>query len=377
MEDFIVERDGKKFVDVVKILPETLPSGKKILWKDIDNNKVFVSVDKHSARGGNPKPFEIKRFIPLCDKLFVLFGLWFGDGIKVQDGVIKLFGFANTELSLLKQFLLISRECLSIFPDQFHCVVSIPPKFKPDKKEIENEVSKELGIPLKNFWKTQVNPTRNFVHVDVKLSSRLLGFTMDKLSDSLKSISFHSKKFTSKLLSGIIASEANVHVRKSGRLGEIMIAIKEKEGRDWVRGLLKVLEITPNKDKEIPGQEGVLIHGISNFRIIDKHSLCSLHPKKNENFVRGLKGFAEEQFRKGEGRLLILKDLSEGVSTSRRLSNVLNRKQHTINFHLRHLEKKKLIRKAVIDGRRIFWEITEKGKKLLLTPNLIDELKKL
>jgi len=52
---------------LVRLLPPELPSGKKILWKQVDAEKIEISVDKNSARGGNAKPIVIKRFIELMN----------------------------------------------------------------------------------------------------------------------------------------------------------------------------------------------------------------------------------------------------------------------------------------------------------------------
>ena len=96
-KDFIVEKDGNKFVDVVKLLPDSLPSGKKILWREVAQERIEISVDKSSAKGGNAKTLKIKRFIEINEDLFKLFGLRFGDGIKKQAEENTL-GFSNTNL---------------------------------------------------------------------------------------------------------------------------------------------------------------------------------------------------------------------------------------------------------------------------------------
>lgn len=173
MQDCIVEKDGKQFVDVVKLLPEALPSGKKILWKQVNEEKVEIFVDKKSARGGNAKPIVVSRLIPISELLFEGLGLRFGDGIKFQGGELRVFGFSNTNLNLHKHFLKFSRECLGLEFSQFKVRISVPPKLKDKILEIEENISKELGIHLENFFKPQILERRNLFCIDIKINSTL------------------------------------------------------------------------------------------------------------------------------------------------------------------------------------------------------------
>lgn len=372
VEDFIVEKDGKKFIDIMKIMPKALPSGKKILFSELENGLLKISVDKHSARGGNPKPCVINRFILIDENLCKLLGLWFGDGIKVQGGVLKLFGFSNSELSLLKTFLSLSKVCLSIDSSQFNCVISLPSNMGKDEKEIKKRVSTQLQIPERQFWKTRVNPTRTKVGIDIKISSRLLGFTMGTILNLMKPLILQDKKLSSSFMAGVIASEANVHVRKCGRLGGISIAIKDETERNFLKKILLNLSIFPNKDKTREGQESILIHGFSNFQKIKKWDLVSLHPLKLKEFERGLSGFKRIQFRKGEGQLLILKYLSNGPKTRFELASLVDRTPSMVKIYLLNLEKKKLVKrgKKTKDGKRI-WKITKEGERMLKASKLV------
>jgi DNA-binding MarR family transcriptional regulator len=177
------------------------------------------------------------------------------------------------------------------------------------------------------------------------------------------------------MLEGIIASEGNVHVRSdSGRLGEISIAAKDEDKRKFIRELLLNLGIQPSKDKTISQQEAVLIHGLSNFRKVDEWNLVSLHPKKFADFKRGLNGFKKEEFRKGEGKLKILMLLKDGKKTVLELTNLLNRKRRTISKSLAELERKGLVKRER-SSRKIFWIITDEGRKILEVENPLKMLR--
>jgi predicted transcriptional regulator len=173
----------------------------------------------------------------------------------------------------------------------------------------------------------------------------------------------------------MIASEGNVHVRENGRLGEISIAIKEKERRDFIRSLLQNLGISPNKDKTIEGQESVMIHGFSNFKIMKERDLVSLHPKKQRNLEIGILGFRQEQHRKGQGQLIILEELIKGPATSSHLAKIMNKTPSMARVHLRKFLEKDLIHIIEIKGRTEVFEITEKGKNIVLSKNPIESLR--
>ena len=65
-------------IDITELLPSQLPSGKKILWRDIGEGKIEVYCDKYGVRGGTAKPIVVNRNIPICELLFEGFGLWAG-----------------------------------------------------------------------------------------------------------------------------------------------------------------------------------------------------------------------------------------------------------------------------------------------------------
>ncbi|RLE43960.1 hypothetical protein DRJ22_06335, partial [Candidatus Woesearchaeota archaeon] len=272
----------------------------------------------------------------------------------------KVFGFANTEIELHRHFLKFSEGCLGISSDEFNARISVPPKLKENMKNIKKHVSEELKIPLDEFWKSQVLEQRNKIHVDIKICSRILSLTINNLFTKLQSIIESDVSFVASFLKGLIATEGNVHVRRCGRLGEIMIAIHDRQTRVWIRKLFQILGIDPSKDKEIPGDEGVLIHGFSNFKIVQEWDLCCLHPSKDKSLKIGMKGFKEIQFRKGEGQIIILKNILHGLRTSSELSRKLDKCQGTINFHLRNLHKSGLIHILETNGKRKFWCVNKK-----------------
>jgi DNA-binding MarR family transcriptional regulator len=362
---------------LVRLLPPELPSGKKILWKQVDAEKIEISVDKNSARGGNAKPIVIKRFIEINELLFEGLGLRFGDGIKLQGGEIRVFGFSNTCLELVKYFLKFANECFGINPSQFRVALIIPPKLVERKEEIEFNISNELCIPRNNFYKSRTLERGNMTLINVTISSRLLAFLIQLIFDYMKeNVIFSNQLFSACVLRGIIASEANINVRKEGRLGEITIAAEGEEKRNFIRKLLLNLNIQPNKDKTIENQECVCITGLSNFKIIKEWKLIDLNPRKLKDFEIGLNGFKVEQSRKGELRLKVLQLLAEKPRTRQELGKLLNRSPATIKTEALYiLENQGFVKRGELNSKSRIWEITEKGLEILKDEKALEKLR--
>ncbi|MCS7106378.1 MAG: transcriptional regulator [Candidatus Aenigmarchaeota archaeon] len=374
-QEFLVEIDGKKFIDVVKILPETLPSGKRILWKEVDDSKVLIFVDKHSAKGGNPSPVKIEKLIPISEDLILLLGLWFGDGIKMQGGIFNAFGLANSELTLHEKFLELVEKAFGIDRKEFDARLSVPEMMQQKIQETKNKISQRLKIPLENFCRDQVSKTRNFIHLDLKINSRIIGFLVHTITEIIKPIILKNRNFAAKFISGVIASDGSVFLRDGVRLENIFIAAKERHERKFLRDCLLLLDIIPNKDKE--GKDGgIPIQGLSNFKRIKELGLMEIHPKKLEVFERGLKGFKSEQSRKGEGRFKVLQELAEGPKCRHELAKILNKSPETIRIDdLLVLEQQGFVKRSDIKNRCRIWEITEKGLEILSKESPLEVLK--
>ena len=244
-----------------------------------------------------------------------------------------------------------------------------------NQNQIKETISKELSVPLENFWSPRINEKRNTVGIDVRNDSRLWDFVLNGLINNIiMKFVFENKPFAAGVLQGIIASEANVFVRKEGRLSDIMIAAKGEDKRNFIRQLLLSLDIQPNKDKTIPDNEGVCVNGLSNFVKMKEWDLVALHPNKLADFERGLKGFKKEEFRKGEGKLLILQSLQERPKRAFELSKELNRTQKSINWTMNKLEKRELVENFRI-SKNIFWKLNDKGLDSLNNNVTLEELR--
>ena len=364
-----------RFIDLTRILPKNLPIGNTVILKELNNGLVEFSI-KRDGKITRFKPIIIKRLIPICEELFQLFGLWFGDGIKQKCGVHQTFGLANTELNLHKLFLVLTKKLFSIEPRAFRCFLKVPVRMGNNIDEIKRNLSDELNIPIENFRKPQLKENINLVCLSTVIDSRLLAFTIQLLFKKMRKILIKDKIFTSNFLSGLIATEGCIVVRKWGRLDEITIGAKKENERKFIRKLLLNLGIFPGKDKG-KGQEAVAIHGLSNFKLFQKWDLVLLHPLKHKKFKNGIKGFKREEFRKGEGRFFILKSLSQHSKNRQELVSLLNRSSRSIcEVDLILLAKLGLVKKNKLGNKIVSWSITRRGLEILELKNPLELLKK-
>ncbi len=357
---------AQEFIDIANVMPERLPSGKEIRWKEV-GDKTEIYCDRYGVRGGQPSPVRINRHIPLCDLLFEGLGLWAGDGIK-RTYDFTTFGFGNSCLELHKHFLRFAR-ILGLEAKDFKARVSLPLNSQYSIEEFENYIKKELGI--RKFFKGNINDTRNYDYLDIIIRSRLLSFVTKHLHDYLIR-DLTDKKFIAAYLRGVIASEGNVHLRRerNNQLGEINIGAEDDVERAAYKKLLEKLDIQPNRDRTIEGQKSILIHGRTNFLKVAEYKLCDLHPKKRKDFWEGLRNYKSFQFRKGEGNRLVLESLLMGEKSASQLTKELNISIGTVKTdHLWGLIKKDFVRYT--ETRKVgkwwtkFYRITDEGKKFL------------
>ncbi|MDI6825730.1 MAG: hypothetical protein QMD36_00870 [Candidatus Aenigmarchaeota archaeon] len=70
MQDFIVEIDGRMFVDVVKVLPRKFNNDKRIIYKNLPNNTDEIYIKKAPGKAGHDsKKFVLNRFMKITYSL--------------------------------------------------------------------------------------------------------------------------------------------------------------------------------------------------------------------------------------------------------------------------------------------------------------------
>lgn len=82
----------------------------------------------------------------------ILAALYWAEGAK--HGRMSGIKFANTDPALLRLFLILLRNCFHPDEKRFHVILHV--HYYHSKKECEHFWSKQLDIPLTQFWKTYV-----------------------------------------------------------------------------------------------------------------------------------------------------------------------------------------------------------------------------
>lgn len=143
MQDFIVEKDGKKLIDLLKIFPEKLENNKKIVCKNL-GDKIEVFIKKAPGKAGHDsKKFVLNRFVELDELFFEGLGLWEG-----ESGKDKGLYFGNSCLELLLRFLRFVELKLGLLRKDFKVTVNSPTTHPED-------VIKKDGLGgLKFLWRT-------------------------------------------------------------------------------------------------------------------------------------------------------------------------------------------------------------------------------
>ena len=89
-------------------------------------------------------------------------------------------------------------------------------------------------------------------------------------------------------LQGIFAGEACVKPNKYWSLREINVGVTNIQEKQFYSNSLLVLGIPSSKNKN-----SITIHSMENFLEVYKNNLLSLHPKRNEKFLKYLSNFTQ------------------------------------------------------------------------------------
>jgi hypothetical protein len=356
-EDFIVEKDGKQFVDVVKILPDL--EDKITVVNYLANNQIEVYLKpKIPGRGHESKKVILKRFIELDNLFFEGLGLWQGEG-----GKDKGLYFGNTCLEILLYFLKFVEQKLGTSRNEFKVTVNVQ-ELIDSEEEVNKRWSAMLRIPFQNFTRICVDKRINEEYAQVYFNSIILSRLMNELHEKLKPIILDRKEFAASYMRGIIAGEGQIAFKSWGTIAFIAITCGSEKVVDWYKSCLRVLDIESSKYQPITMK--FPIYGRKNLEKVKSWKLCDLHPDKREAFSSGITNYQRAVVKGEEMEKLILKQLILIPKTYDEIAKALNKGRSTIQSHYIPILKKKGLIKRV-GKRRQAWlfQITEKGKNSL------------
>jgi hypothetical protein len=263
---FIIEKDGKQFIDVVKVLPNLEGKITVINYLDSDRIEVYLK-PKIPGRGHDSKKVILKRFIELDDLFFEGLGLWQGEG-----GKDKGLYFGNNCEEILLHFLKFVEQKLGISRNEFKVTVNVP-ALTDSEEEINKKWSKKLQIPFENFTHVCVDNRINEEYAQFYINGIILSELMKSLNEKLKHIILRNREFATAYLRGIIAGEGSVHLKKSGVISHIAISSVDKGIIDFCKKCLSKLGITfgkyQNKRSAFPiyGKRVIKLLRIYNYAI--------------------------------------------------------------------------------------------------------------
>ena len=237
METFIVEKDGKEFVDVVKILPESLPNEKRFSIEKIDENKVEVYVPSNGL-GHDSKKFILSRFIELDELFFEGLGLWQGEG-----GKNKGLYFGNSCLELILHFLKFCEQKIDIKRGEFNVTMNIS-QILDSEQLAKNMYSKKLKIPIENFTNICIDERINKNYIQLYINGIVLCELMKNLHKKLEDVILQNCEYSVSYLRGVFAAEGSVLLKKWGTLSHVDFSSKDIEYINLLRKLLQNIGIS-------------------------------------------------------------------------------------------------------------------------------------
>ncbi len=338
-----------KFVKIKQILYQTSYTNQPLIIKEKKDKLTIHYLNKYQNNKLKTKRFQPKRAIipkkiKLTKELVECIGLYQGDGQKSTNSKsYQAVRFSNSEPPLIKKFI----KFLNIFGIKNKDLkVYIRIRTKKTKEFSEEEIidhwHKITKIPKKNFYKltwVQVKGKKYYKKGNATIIYMNSSFRVifDSLFYYIKKLSLKDNEIAAHFLRGLIAADGNVYFKGTSR--EVNIAAKNEIDRLFIKKLFALLKIVPNKDNLTKGKETVRITGYPNFEIIQKHTLCDLHPNKKETFIKLINSYKNICYRKETCVPLILKLLKTKQRTVKELSNLLERKPNTIRRYLYQLEK--------------------------------------
>ena len=343
--DFIVEKDGKQFVDVVRLLPDRTSEIREII-KEIERDKVTIySKIRARGKGKGSKKVTVCKLIELDELFFEGLGLW-----QAEGGKTKGLYFGNTCVDILERFLEFVESKLDISRNDFKAHLILP-KIDKFAEETKKRWSDLLKIPIVNFTKISIKSKTNLEYAHLYFNSEILVSLMRLFYGELKSIILMNDKFAAAFMRGVIAGESQVATKSWGTLSHVSISSKSLDDVTFYKQCFQCLGIMSGGYQY--GPMTFPIYGKGNFDEMVKSRLMDLHPDKKSKFENGIASYKRIITDFKETEKLILQQLAE-PKTYDELAKLLRKGRSTVqSSYIPRLEKKGLISR--IGKRRQAW----------------------
>ena len=264
-------------MNLLSFIPEKI--GDKTINVERLDNKIFVY-----AKGRvSIKRLNLNTTITFDDFFFEVIGLYYGDGLNTRAHTgNRRTAFANSNYILHLHWLSFLKS-VGLEKEELFGQISI------DKDNIRNNVldywHNHTGIPKENFSKISFCKKRcsGYGVLSLEFNSILFRKIFDKIFDYSLSELNSNERYIKAFIRGLFAAEGSV-IPRNNSIVNLSIAIKDSSRREFVKGLLRKIgfkiSCLNNNTKEI------VIHGYMNFKLFRDLNLSSIHPAKNELFIK-------------------------------------------------------------------------------------------
>lgn len=360
-KEFIIEKDGKQFVDVVKLLPDRTSEIREIV-KEVNGNKVTIySRIRAKSKGSGSKKVTIKRYIELDELFFEGLGLWVAEGDK-SKGIY----FGNTCENVLEKFMKFVESKFGILRTEFKVRIIVP-KLDIDEDTVKEKWSKKLKIPLYNFTRISIKENTDSEYAYPYFNSKILIELLKLLYKKLKSIILKNTLFASAFMRGIIAGEGQVELKPWKTLSYVSISTANLDELAFYKKCLNTLGINSSKYEKTSRK--FPIYGRRNLEKMKLYRLLEIHPLKYQKFEFGLSNYKRCVTEVIEMKKLILQELNR-PKTYTEISNSLNKGRSTIqSFYIPMLEKEGFVTRIGKQKQAWMFKITKKGADFLKNLN--------
>jgi len=349
----------KVMLDVTAFVPKQLEKlDLKVIPKD---NKIeIVPVSNSLHKGRLPYSIELNRYIFSNEKFYEVMGMYFGDGLKSLSGSgDRQIFFANTEVALHSKWIDFL-EGLGVHRSKLKYQIQIGEKNGAfDETKVKNYWVKNLNVPKENFNKINIKKKKRtkpngvlviafYSKIFSQIFRNIYKYCLSELKARKKIVSF---------VRGLFAAEGSVKLNKNQIIHSLGISAGFHNKREEIRNLLKKIGIFSVNNSD---RRDVQITGYFNFLKFHQLNLQTLHPKKQTKFDHA---FKKMKTAPGLLKFLIINQLAEKELTRYHLAKILNRKLSAINYNLKDLEAKNIVKKHIVGKKgqsyECFWILNE------------------
>ena len=327
--------------------------------KQINNKSVKISPNgdflEVSRKGtGSPKPIAIRKEIEINDHFMEIIGLYWGDGLNTRRGTgNRRTAFANSNYHLQLQWIDFL-EYMGLKKEDLFAQLSIGKNHQHKNEDILKFWIDKTNLPKKIFSKISNQKEISCAEgiLSLEFNSIIFRQIFNKLFDYSTALLTQNKHLVYPFIRGIIAAEGRVALRKdSGILSYIGIAVLDSDKREFIKELLRSIDIKPSKDNK---WREITIHGYLNFKIANGFNLVGLHPDKKRKFDGGFSK-SMKTYIHALTKIKVIETLQTKPLTRFEIAKELDMDISRIHKTLRDLEIKKIIKRCGKNGPKILW----------------------